>query len=270
MVGMACATALLVSCANGENETEGDVGQIGYVTGFFGGVSADDPRAALVGRDILASGGTAADAAVAMYFVLSVTKPSAASLAGGGACIVHDPTEKVTEALEFFASTPSQIRPGATRPSAVPGNPRGFFALHAKYGELRWEQLLSPAANLARFGLPVTRAMAADFKAAGQALADDHEAQRIFGRSGGGLVGEGDVVVQNDLSIVLGRMMTRGPGDFYGGPGAALFADAVNAAGGSLTVDQLREFRPRWTETVKFPIGLNEGHMVLQRETFKI
>lgn len=253
---------LLAGCATNDAETEGEVGEIGFVKGFFGAVSADEPRAAIIGRDILASGGTAADAAVAMYFVLSVTKPSAASLGGGGACVVHDPEEKLTEALEFFAKAPSSIRPGATRPSAIPGNPRGFFALHAKYGTLRWEQLVSPAANLARFGLPVSRAMAADFKIAGGALLEDSALRRVFSTSGNQLVGEGDVVVQKDLAALLSRMITRGPGDFYNGQSARLFADAVNEAGGSLTTDQLREFRPVWSETVRFPVGLNEAHFV--------
>ena len=48
-------------------------GQIGFISEDFGGVVSDEPRSALIGRDILSAGGNAVDAAVAVYFALSVT-----------------------------------------------------------------------------------------------------------------------------------------------------------------------------------------------------
>ncbi len=119
----------------------------------LGGVVADEPRAAQIGRDILAAGGSAADAATAMYFAMAVTLPSRASLGGGGVCLVFDPRTRDAQTLEFLARPPARIPPEADRPTAVPGNVRGFYSLQARYGRLRWSQVLVAAENLARFGV---------------------------------------------------------------------------------------------------------------------
>ena len=70
-------------------------------TSSFAAATADESRAAEIGRDILANGGNATDAAVAMYFALAVTLPSAASLGASGACIVHDDKSKQAESFVF-------------------------------------------------------------------------------------------------------------------------------------------------------------------------
>ncbi len=96
----------------------------GVVGTFLGGVAADEPRAALVGHEILLAGGNAADAATAVYFALAVTMPSSASL-GGGVCVVEDIDTKTTKALHFLAGTPENRHlwniPGKVRKSPVFG-----------------------------------------------------------------------------------------------------------------------------------------------------
>ncbi|WP_239988770.1 gamma-glutamyltransferase [Paramagnetospirillum kuznetsovii] len=227
------------------------VGTVGYVKGFAGMVAADEPRAMVVGRDVLSAGGTAADAATAMYFTLAVTYPSAASLGGGGSCIVHDPVRKKTEVMEFPAI--GSVSGGAVA-TAVPANPRGFFALHAKYGKLRFESLLVEPERLARTGVPVTRALANDLARAVPILGRDMAARAIFFRPDGSVLREGDVITQPHLASIIANLR-RNTGDFYVGIGARELIKSVQSVGGTLTLEDLRDIRPTWRDALTLKLG---------------
>lgn len=206
-------------------------------TTSFAATTADESRAAEVGREILLAGGNATDAAVAMYFALAVTLPSAASLGASGACIVHNDKTKKAEAFVF----PPVAAPGAVKgtPFSVPVGVRAITLMHVRHGQLRWEQTVSPAERLARFGFPVSRALARDLQAGGALLGADAEARRIFGASG-----EGTLLVQPDLATVLGGIRQRGGAEFFQGGLARTFSEQVSQAGGSLPVDTLRTAIP--------------------------
>ncbi len=246
----ALVAAVLAACTGGPEE-----GDLGYVSGFFGGVVADEPRAALVGRDVLSAGGSAADAAVAIYFTMAVTYPGAASLGGGGVCLVHDPVAKRTEALEFFASRPARVTPGAERPTAVPGNVRGMFALHARYGLRDWGALLRPAERLARQGNAVSRAFATELRPAARGLFTDAAARDLFAQADGSPVVEGQLVRQVELAAVLTVLRSQGPGAFYGGSLGRGLVEAVAAAGGTLSLEDLRAYKPRYVAPIRVGFG---------------
>jgi gamma-glutamyltranspeptidase/glutathione hydrolase len=244
---LACCAVLAITACASKGEEEG-IAPPGPV---YGGVVADEPRAAEAGRDVLAAGGSAADAATAMYFAMAVTLPSRASLGGGGVCLVFDPKQRGAKAIEFLARAPAYAPAGGDRPTAVPGNVRGFSSLQARYGRLRWSQVLVGAENLARFGAPVSRAFAEDLKQVSAALMAQPAAGRVFAAQDGGLVGEGDRLVQNDLASVLARIRIDGPGDFYGGVTARRLTEGAAAAGGALDLRDLQAYEPVWRPAVE-------------------
>jgi gamma-glutamyltranspeptidase/glutathione hydrolase len=231
-------------------------GQLGFVRGFLGGVVAEEPRAALAGRDILSAGGNAVDAAVAVGFMLGVTLPSRASLAGGGVCLAFDPRRNETLSVEFLPAAPGAIQPGTDRPAALPGTPRGLFALHARLGRLPFERVIAPAEQAARFGTPASRALVTDLAAVWQPLSADPQIARLFGAPGGAApLGEGDTLVQPELANVIGQIRSQGVGDFYQGALGRRFADATAAAGGALALEELRRTLPRAAPAVAAPLG---------------
>jgi gamma-glutamyltranspeptidase/glutathione hydrolase len=187
--------------------------------------------------------------------------PSAASLGGGGVCVGFDSASGEVQALEFFARRPMRIDAGADRPAAVPGNVRGFFAFHARYGRLPWPQLISPGETLARFGFRVSRALARDINEVGRALAAEPETRRTFSApDGSALVAEGDLLRQVELAAVLARVRAEGAGAFYAGPFARQFVEAAQAAGGAISSSDLRDYAPTWRDTIVVPMGNETAH----------
>ncbi|MFT8243029.1 gamma-glutamyltransferase [Roseomonas sp. BN140053] len=228
-------------------------GQVGYVSGYLGAAVAEEPRAALVARDSLSAGGSAADAAVAAGFALGVTLPSRAGLGGGGACLAYDPRRGATEAILFPAVAPASGGPGGDRPAAVPLMARGLFALHARYGRRPFEEAVVPSETLARFGVQVSRALASDLNTVGAPLLADPRARELFGSA----TAEGARLVQPDLAGTLSQLRTAGVGDMHQGALARRLADASVAAGGGLSAEMLRDAVPRTAAPVTLRVGFD-------------
>ncbi len=241
------AAALLSGCSTvnsmfgGSSTPTAPLGSPGFVRGFLGGVVADEPRAALVAREILSAGGTAVDAAIASAFAMSVTLPSRAGLGGGGACLIYNARLREVITVSFPAGARSALPPGTDRPAALPLMARGLFLMHTRGGRLRFEQLIRPAEDLARFGTEVSAALADDLAVVAAPLLNDPQARRVFGARGGGPVRGGDRLIQLDLGATLAQMRSGGVGEFYQGPLSQRLEEASVTAGGGLTGPELRE-----------------------------
>ena len=248
----------LVARSQCESEGEGTV---------CGMVSAGHYLAAEVGRDVLAAGGSAADAAVATGFALAVVLPNAGNLGGGGFAIVREPgVEGAVRTLDFRETAPAAARetmyvdsagavvPGLSRygasASGVPGSVAGLAALHERYGRLSLADLIAPAARLAAdgFRLPPKQADAFD------AFRSDFErfpsTARIFVRPDGEPFQPGDRFVQAGLAQTLRRIQQQGADGFYRGETARLIAAQMERSGGLITDSDLAAYRPVWREPV--------------------
>lgn len=235
-------------------------GTPGFVSGFLGAVVADEPRAVLTARDVLSAGGTAADAAVAMAFALSVTLPSRAGIGSGGACLTYAADRKsvnggVPEAILFMPVAASGGSARSDRPAAVPMLPRGMFALHARYGKRPLETLIAPAEQLARFGIPASRALIRDFSLVSGPLLADPNARAVFA-PGGQSVQEGTRLIQLELGATLGQLRAAGVGDLYQGNLAKRLEQVTSPAGVGISMADLRSALPGTAA----PITLRQGN----------
>lgn len=247
----------VTACSSADNEPV--AGQVGYVKGFFGAVAADEPNITIVGRDALSAGASAADAAVAMAFMASVTYPSRAGLGSSGACLVFDTALGIGEAIDFRTET----APGDSAP--VPGLARAMVVLHARYGKLDWRQLVAPAEQTARFGMRVSRAFAKDLSGQSPRLAADPGARKVFFGKDGRPLGEGDRLQQLDLAGTLGRIRANGGGSLYVGNAATQIAKDYTDAGYRLDKSSLENFVPDWEQPARIAVGDDMAEVVRGR-----
>ena len=217
-------------------------------------VVSEAELATKVGRDILAAGGNAADAAVATAFALAVVHPSAGNLGGGGFAIVR--TAKAARAIDFRETAPAKATPDmfvkaekmaslvGAKASGVPGSVAGLFELHLKYGKLKWAQDVAPAIALARDGFAID-----------PILHEGLEKRLKRGPITGGVWSTGHATGENvkqpELAATLQQISDRGVTGFYEGPVAQAIADEMKKDGGLITTHDLEAYTAIWREPLR-------------------
>jgi gamma-glutamyltranspeptidase/glutathione hydrolase len=234
-----------------------------------GVVVAQEARAARIGVDVLRRGGNAVDAAVATGFAMAVTYPRAGNLGGGGYMVIHLAGRRADVAVDYRETAPAaatrdmfldqngEADPRKSRDSAlaigVPGTVAGLALAHARYGsgKFRLADLIAPAIALARDGLPIEDDVAESLPGAARRMGRWPSSARIFLKADGSALGAGDRLVQSDLADTLEAIARGGPRAFYQGAIADKLAADVRAAGGIMTAEDLRSYRPLLREPVR-------------------
>ncbi|WP_417328696.1 gamma-glutamyltransferase family protein [Halomonas cupida] len=138
-----------------------------------GMVAASQPQAAQVGRDILARGGNAVDAAIATAAALTVVEPTGCGIGGDAFALVwiasDDQGNGQLHGLNASGTAPATLTRDAVleaghsnvplygwTPVTVPGTPSAWAELSRRFGKLDFASLLEPAIRLAREGFPVS------------------------------------------------------------------------------------------------------------------
>jgi gamma-glutamyltranspeptidase/glutathione hydrolase len=248
------------------------------VVAEHGMVVAQEKIAARIGADVLKRGGNAVDAAVATGFAMAVTYPRAGNIGGGGFMIIHLAERHQDVAIDYRETAPAATTPGMflgpdgkpdnarSRDSAlgigVPGTPAGLALALERYGSGKFTlaDLLRPAIDLARDGIVLADDMADTLPDAHGRLARWPAAAAIFSRADGSSLREGDRLVQGDLAATLEAIAEQGPRGFYQGPTAARLVQAIDDAGGIMTLDDLKSY----TAVIREPVrGSYRGHDVV-------
>ncbi|XP_070390044.1 scoloptoxin SSD14-like [Dermacentor albipictus] len=212
---------------------------------------------------IYAKNGSTIDAAIATLLCMGVVIPHSMGIGGGFIATIYNESAKEAQVLVARETAPANASKdmyGSNETAsiwgglavAVPGELRGYHELHSRYGKLPWKDLFEDAINLARCGFPVGAHLAMALKAGQQhnsSLANETR-QAFINKTTGKVLEKGDIFVQEDLADTLENVSQYGVDYFYNGSFAEELVQKVNAWGGVMTVDDLRNYSVRWMEPV--------------------
>ncbi len=223
-------------------------------------VAAAHPLATLAGLDVLKSGGTAADAAVATNAVLAVTQPNNCGLGGDLFALYYDVASRRIHFLDGAGRSGSRAGLAELRQRgldqlptlgpasvSVPGCVRGWGMLLERFGTRPLAELLAPAVHYAERGFPVTSIVSQAIAELAPANADA-EWHRVF-VPGGRPPALAESLVQPDLTRTLRALGGEGPDLFYTGQVARAIAARLET-GGFLTADDLAGHRGEWGDAI--------------------
>ncbi len=208
-------------------------------------IAAAHPLATEAGRNILAAGGSAVDAAIATEMVLSLVEPQSSGIGGGAFLVHHDAADGVIETYDGREAAPASAHPGmflqddgspmpwpnaalGGRAVGIPGVIRMLALAHTDHGVLPWEDLFQPAIRLAEDGFNVTPRLAG-LLAADTEMSDIPGTREYF-YPGGKPLQAGTLLKNPALARVLKDVAAHGAAAFYAGDIPAGVAETVASA----------------------------------------
>ncbi|MEM1231302.1 MAG: gamma-glutamyltransferase [Pseudomonadota bacterium] len=228
-------------------------------------VVSQNARASQIGQAILARGGNATDAAIATAFALAVTLPRAGNLGGSGFYLGYERSRGSITALDFRSAAPAAFDPESFRDAdgiidrarfrfgpisaGVPGTVAGLHEAWQRHGQLPWAELVAPAEQLAREGIPVSADLAFALNAANGLLRQYPSSTAAY-LNDGQPYRLGERLQQPALAEALRLIGAEGSATLYGGTLGQRLVAAVQRDGGVLQLSDLTRYRVRERDTL--------------------
>jgi gamma-glutamyltranspeptidase / glutathione hydrolase len=237
--------------------------------GLNGAAGTAHPLATQTAIDMLKRGGSAVDAAIAANAVLGFVEPVSSGLGGDCFAFVWDPKLGKVTGMASSGRSPKALTLETVRSRAVnghipalgavsvstPGCLGGWWALHERYGKLKWAELFEPAIYACENGDPTPQIIGfylkrnlAAFLRPTSGVEETANAVHTYYMPSGVAPSEYDVRRNPDLAHTY-RMIAAGGRDvFYDGPIAKTIDAYFKRIGGWLSAEDLREHHAEWVE----------------------
>ncbi|MFN7026548.1 MAG: gamma-glutamyltransferase [Pseudorhizobium sp.] len=233
-------------------------------------VAAANPLAAQAGRDILAKGGNAIDAMVAVQTVLGLVEPQSSGLGGGAFLVYYDASSGKLTTFDGRETAPMEATPKlflddqgqplkfmdavvGGRSVGTPGTVKLLHDAHSRLGKAEWAGLFDPAINLASEGFKVSPRLASLVAAEGDKLKTSEGTTGYFFDEAGVPLNAGSILKNEAYAETLRAISAGGADAFYRGPIAEAIVKTVREATGNpgaLSLPDLANYRIKEREAV--------------------
>jgi gamma-glutamyltranspeptidase/glutathione hydrolase len=219
------------------------------------------------GLEIIAQGGNAFDAAVAVSSTLGVVEPISSGLGGGGFFLLHQASTGRDVMIDARETAPESASPdkfldkaGNLDPSrsingpwsaGIPGLPAALVELAGKYGRLPLKQSLAPAIRIASEGFPVYERMAKGYALRREEMEKYPGTREVYLRNGRPIQ-TGDIFRQPELAHTLTLLAEHGRDGFYEGETARKLLAGVKQSGGKWTAAELASYQVKERAPIQF------------------
>ncbi|KRG88369.1 gamma-glutamyltransferase [Stenotrophomonas daejeonensis] len=230
-------------------------------------IASGHALATQAGMEILAKGGNAFDAAVAVSSTLAVVEPISSGLGGGGFFLLHDAATGKDVMLDARETSPAAATPERFLDKAgnldrdrsvngpwsagIPGLPAMLVKVAGEHGRLPLAESLAPAIRIASEGFPVYARMARGYAMRREVMERYPGTREVYLRNGRPIA-EGDVFKQPELAHTLQLLADKGFDGFYRGETAKKLLAGVKKAGGQWTADELAGYTVKAREPIVF------------------
>jgi gamma-glutamyltranspeptidase/glutathione hydrolase len=251
-------------------------------------VASVHPLATEAGLGAFEKDGNAIDAAVSTALMLGVVDGFNSGIGGGcfilirtadGQLIAIDGREMAPAAAQrdmYLREQKVDTRLSQTGPLAI-GIPGALAAYHqavTEFGKLPFNELVTPAADVAEQGFPVTEAYQKKIESASKDLARFPGSAAVLLKGDGSIYEAGEILIQADLANTYRQIAKNGPSWFYNGPFAKQLESWMQQNGGIVTARDMANYqtvrrqpvrtRYREYEIVGFPPPSSGGVHVAQ------
>ncbi|XP_073832370.1 gamma-glutamyl transpeptidase [Musca autumnalis] len=237
---------------------------------IVGAVVSNGRGCADIGSQMLIDGGTAVDSAIATLICEGVILTHRMGIGGGFVATIYKKSERKIETVIARESAPAaatkdmfvgQSTVTGALAGAVPGEILGYWEMHQRYGRLPWSVLFQPTIKLCREGHWVSKYLAAALVSKEEQIRNEPSMAEVFVKPDGSLYKVGDYLKRLALADTLERIAKNGAGEIYdGGETGRMFVEDIQAMGGIITLDDLKNYKVKWEDTHHVVANVTGGY----------